>query len=92
MGLPWRSSGQDCELPLQGALVHSQVRELRSRMLHGAAKNSKNNNRKEGAGLRGLTWEDIGVGKSGSAAFCSRCGPFRAVLQVREGDHQGRQD
>lgn len=62
MGLPWWSSGQDCELPLQGALVHSQVRELRPHMPHGVAKNSKNN-RKEGADLRGLTWEDIGVGK-----------------------------
>lgn len=91
MGLPWRSSGQDCELPLQGVWVHSQVRELRSRMPRGVAKNSKNNDRKEGAGLRGLTWEDIRVRKkagllhpAATAVPSGRC--YRSVrATIREG-------
>lgn len=29
LGRPWRSSGQDPELPLQGARVRSPVREVR---------------------------------------------------------------
>ena len=38
-GLPWRSSGQDSELPLQTrALVQSLVRELRSHMPCSTAK------------------------------------------------------
>ena len=36
--IPWRSSGLDSELPLQGAQVPSLVGELRSCMLRGAAK------------------------------------------------------
>ena len=31
-GLPWRSSGKDSALPMQGAGVQSLVRELRSHM------------------------------------------------------------
>ena len=84
MGLPWWPSGQDCELPLQGALGHSQVRELRSCMPRGIAKNSKNN-RKEGADLGGLTREGIGAGKRAGLSV-------RVELQACEGDHQGRQD
>ena len=34
-GLPWRSSGQDPVLPLQGARVQSLVGKLRSCLLHG---------------------------------------------------------
>ena len=41
VGSPWRSSGQESVLPLQGAWVQSLVRELRSRMLHGMAKKKK---------------------------------------------------
>ena len=37
-GLPWRSSGQDSALPLQGAQVQALVGELRSCMLCGMAK------------------------------------------------------
>ena len=48
MGLPWRSSGQDCELPLQGARVRSQVRELRSRMPRGVAKIQKTTTERKG--------------------------------------------
>ena len=36
--LPWRFSGQDSRLPMQGAWVWSLVRELRSHMLQGVAK------------------------------------------------------
>ena len=41
LGLPWHSSGEDSELPLQGVQVRSLVRELRSCVLHGAAKKNK---------------------------------------------------
>ena len=34
LGLPWKSSGLDSMLPMQGALVRPLVRELRSRVLH----------------------------------------------------------
>ena len=37
--LPWKSSGKDSALPMQGAWVQSLVRELGSPMLHSAAKN-----------------------------------------------------
>ena len=37
-GLPWRSSGYDSALPLQGAQVQSLVGELESLMLPGVAK------------------------------------------------------
>ena len=37
-GLPWRSSGSDFVLPLQGTQVQSLVREVRSCMPCGAAK------------------------------------------------------
>ena len=37
-GLPWRSSGWDSELPLQGARVQSLVGELGSRVPHGQKK------------------------------------------------------
>ena len=36
--IPWRSSGWDSVLPLQGARVHSLVGELGPHKLHGAAK------------------------------------------------------
>ena len=39
MGLPWRCSGYDSVLSMQGAQVQSLVRDLRSFMLCGAAKN-----------------------------------------------------
>ena len=38
LGLPWRSSGQDPELPLQGAWVQPPVRELRPHKLQGTTK------------------------------------------------------
>ena len=38
MGLPWWSSGEDSELPVQGAWVPSPVGELRSCMPHRLAK------------------------------------------------------
>ena len=38
LGIPWSSSGQDSELPLQGSQVPSLVGELRSSMPHGTAK------------------------------------------------------
>ena len=41
VGLPWRSSGSDSALPLQGAQVRSLVRELRSHMPCDVAKNLK---------------------------------------------------
>ena len=55
------------------------------------SQNSKNNNRKEGAGLRGLTWEDIRVGKkagllhpAAAAVPSGRC--YRSVrATIREG-------
>ena len=34
LGLPWQSSGQDSELPVQGTQVRSLVRELGSHMPH----------------------------------------------------------
>ena len=37
-GIPWRSSGWDSTLPLQGARVQSLVSELRSHMLRGGEK------------------------------------------------------
>ena len=42
-GLPWRSSGWDTMLPLQGAWVQALVRELGSHMPPGAAKKKKRN-------------------------------------------------
>ena len=39
--LPWLLSGQDPELPMQGAQIPFLVEELRSRMLHGLAKKKK---------------------------------------------------
>ena len=41
LGLPWRSSGWDSALPLQGAWVRPLVRELRSSMPCGVAKKKK---------------------------------------------------
>lgn len=38
LGLPWRPSGQDSELPLQGAWVRPPVRELRPHKLQGKTK------------------------------------------------------
>ena len=42
-GLPWRSSGWDSVLPLQGAQAPSLVGELRSRKPRGMAKKTKTN-------------------------------------------------
>ena len=42
-GLPWRSSGQDSVLLLQGVQVQPLVRELRFRMLPSMAKITKQN-------------------------------------------------
>ena len=66
-------------------------RGTKIRMPRGVAKNSKNNNRKEGAGLRGLTWEDIRVRKkagllhpAATAVPSGRC--YRSVrATIREG-------
>ena len=41
--LPWRSSGEDSVLLLQGAWVRSLVGKLRSHVLHSAAKQTNNN-------------------------------------------------
>ena len=41
VGVPWQSSGQDATLSLPRAQVQPQVRELRSRKLHDAAKAEK---------------------------------------------------
>ena len=42
MGVPWRSSGWDSALPLQGARVLSLVSELGSLKPHGTAKKKDN--------------------------------------------------
>ena len=44
LGLPWRSSGYDSELPMQGAWVQSLVRELGSQMPRSTAKKKKKRN------------------------------------------------
>ena len=41
VGLPWRASGWDSTLPLQGAQIQSLVRELKSCMLYDAVKKNK---------------------------------------------------
>ena len=41
MGLPWRSSGQDSTLPLQGTRVRSLVSELRSHKPHSVAEKKR---------------------------------------------------
>ena len=40
-GLPWRSSGQDSMIKMQGTWVQSLVRELESHMVCSAAKKKK---------------------------------------------------
>ena len=51
-GLPWRSSGWDSVLPLQGARVPSLIGVLRSHMLRGAAKKKE----RESVFWSPLTW------------------------------------
>ena len=44
-GLPWRSTGEDSALPMQGAWVRSLAGEIRSHMPCGTAKKIKKQNK-----------------------------------------------
>ena len=71
MGIPWRSSGQDSELPLQGTRVPSLIRELRPGKPRGAVKKQTNKQNKFISSFQANREEQRAFLVSASSQLCS---------------------